>query len=140
MKSEGYLYPLAIGQVFLNCPLPTHLQLTYNRFQGKITRLEVYNSDLLTYSGVQPRPSHVFMFYTRACINRRSSFPSGSSGGHSPGSVNERSAVAFVPEGDPFARRSWSLSLRFWAAIRHLRPTEGDILRLRRSWSLSLRF
>ena len=31
---------------------PTHLQLTYNQFQGKITRLKVYNSDLLTYSGV----------------------------------------------------------------------------------------
>jgi len=42
--------PLALGQVFLNCPLPTHLQLTYSWFRGKITRLEVYKSDLLTYS------------------------------------------------------------------------------------------
>ena len=38
------------------------MMLTYNRFQGKITRLEVYNSDLLTYSGIQIRPSHVFTF------------------------------------------------------------------------------
>jgi len=101
----------------------------------------VYNSDLLTYSGVQTRPSHVFTFYTHACTNRRFSFPSGSSGGHSPeGSVNERSAVTFGPEGDPFTRRFWSSSLRFWAAVHHLRPNEGDILRHRRSWSLSLRF
>ena len=49
---EGLFIPLAFGRVFLNCPLPTHLQLTYNRFRGKITRLEVHNSDLLTYSGV----------------------------------------------------------------------------------------
>jgi len=101
----------------------------------------VYNSDLLTYSGVQTRPSHVFTFYTHVCTNRRFSFPSGSSEGHSPeGSVNEGSAVTFGPEGDPFTRRFWSSSLRFWAAIHHLRPNEGDILRHRRSWSLSLRF
>jgi len=133
--------PLAFGRVFLNCPLPTHLQLAYNRFQGKITRLEVYNSDLLTYSGVQTRPSHVFTFYTHACTKQRSSFPSGGSGGHGPeGSVNERSAVTFVPKGDPFTRRSWSSNSCFRAVIRHLRSAEGDILRHRRSWSLSLRF
>ena len=106
--------PLAFGRVSLNCPLPTHLQLTYNRFQGKITKLEVYNSDLLTYSGIQIRPSHVFTFYTHACTRRWFSFPSGSSGGHSPkGSVNERSAVTFVPEGDSFTRMSWSSNLCF---------------------------
>ena len=64
---RGVFIPLAFGRVFLNCPLPAHLQLTYNRFQGKnnrfqskITRLEcttptfsriqVYKLDLLTYS------------------------------------------------------------------------------------------
>ena len=50
MERGGLFIPLALGQVFLNCPLPTHLQLTYSRFRGKITRLEVYKSDLLTYS------------------------------------------------------------------------------------------
>ena len=63
---EGGLFiPLALGQVFLNCPLPTHLQLTLSRLRGKITRWEVYKSDLLTYSrGVQIRPSHIFTFHT----------------------------------------------------------------------------
>ena len=50
MERGELFIPLALGQIFLNCPLPTHLQLTYNRFRGKIIRLEVYNSDLLTYS------------------------------------------------------------------------------------------
>ena len=126
---RGLFIPLALGQVFLNCPLPTHLQLTYNRFWGKITRLKVYKSDLFTYSGVQIRPSHVFTFYTHACIKRRSSFPSGSSGGHGPeGSINERSVVTFVPEGDPLTRRSWPSSLCFWVTIRHLRLPEGEII------------
>jgi len=114
VERGGLFIPLAFGRVFLNCPLPTHLQLTYNRFQGKIIRLEVYNSDLITYSGVQIRHSHVFTFYTHACTRRRFSFPSGSSGGHShEGSINERSAVTFVPEVDPFTRRSWSSNLCF---------------------------
>ena len=63
----------------------------------------MYNSELLTYSGVQTRPSHVLTFYMHACTRRRLSFPSGSSGDHSPEDyVNERSAVTFVPEGDSF--------------------------------------
>ena len=32
-------------------------------------------------------------------------------------------------EAVPFDRRPWYLRLRFWAAIRYLRPSEGDILR-----------
>ena len=47
---RGLFIPLALGQVFLNCPLPTHLQLTFIRLRGKITRWGVYKSDLLTYS------------------------------------------------------------------------------------------
>ena len=35
---EGLFIPLALGQVFLNCPLPTHLQLTFSQLRGKITR------------------------------------------------------------------------------------------------------
>ena len=35
---RGLFIPLALGQIFLNYPLPTHLQLTYKRFQDKITR------------------------------------------------------------------------------------------------------
>ena len=58
-------------------------------------------SDLLTYLGVQTRPSHVFTFYTHAYTRRRSSFPSGYFGGHGPESyVFERSAVTFIPEED----------------------------------------
>ena len=35
---RGLFIPLALVQVFLNCPLPTHLQLTFSRLRGKITR------------------------------------------------------------------------------------------------------
>ena len=35
---RGLFIPLALGQVFLNCPIPTHLQFTFSRFRGKITK------------------------------------------------------------------------------------------------------
>ena len=140
---EGGLFiPLALGLVFLNCPLPTHLQLTLSRLRVKITRWEVYKSDLLTYSRrVQIRPSHIFTFHTHVYNRRRFQQPSGISGSQShEGCINEQSAATFVPEVDPLTRRSWSSNSRFWAALRHLRPDEGDILRRRRFWCLSLCF
>ena len=101
---SGLFIPLALGQVFLNCPPPTHLQLTYNRFRGKITRCEVYKSDLLTVRGVQIRPSHVFTFYTHAYTRRGSSCPSGR------------------------LRRFSSSILCFRVVSRHLRSSEGGLL------------
>ena len=91
-------------------------------------------SDLLTYSGVQTRPSHVFTFYSHACSKRRYSLPSESSGGYGPGgSVNDRPAVILVPGGGLFSRRSTSSSLCFRVAICHLCVpkvvTEGLVLR-----------
>ena len=101
---RGLFIPLALGHVFLNCPLPTHLQLTYNWFWGKITRCKVYKSDLLRVRGVQIRPSHVFTFYTHAYNRRGSSCPSGRH------------------------RRFSSSILCFRVVSRHLRSSEGGLL------------
>jgi len=139
---RGLFIPLALGQVFLNCPLPTHLQLTLSRPRGKITRWEDYKSDLLTYSrGVQIQPSHIFTFHTHIYNWRRFQQPSGTSRSQSlEGSINEQSAATFVSEVDPLTRRSWSSNLCFWATLRHLWPDEGDIFRRQRFWCLRLRF
>ena len=109
---RGLFIPLALGQDYLNCPLPTHLQLTLSRFRGKITRWEVYKSDLLTYSeGVQLRPSYIFTFYSHVFSRRRLQWPSGTSGSLShEGSINDWPA-AIVPGRGLFSRRSWPSSL-----------------------------
>jgi len=132
---RGLFIPLALGQGFPNCPLPTHLQLTLSRFLGKITRWEVYKSDLLTYSGgVQIRPSHIFTFYSHVYNRRRIQQPSGTSGSLShEGSMIEHPAVIFAPGGDLFYRRYWPSSLCFRVAVCHLClpmvVTEGLALR-----------
>ena len=81
----------------------------------------------------------MFTFYTHIYSWRRFWQPSGTFGGRShEGSINEQSAATFVPEVDPFTRRSWSSNLCFWATVRHLRPDEDDTLRPRRCWSSRL--
>ena len=98
----------------------------------------MHNSDLLTYSSVQTRPSYVFTFYMHAYTRRRASSPLGYFGGRTPEcSVFKRSAVTFGrPKMGSFVcrrRRSRSLSLCFWVATCHLRPADGAIDCLLRS-------
>jgi hypothetical protein len=128
---RGLFIPLALGQVFLNCPPPTHLQLTYSRFRGKITRCEVYKSDFLTVRGVQIDILTYSRFTCTAIPDEglrvlRVIFE----GSRLRSCASEWSVATFGHPKVVFSklRRSWSMGLRFRMVNHHAWPPEGAIL------------
>ena len=97
--------PLALGQIFPNCPPPTHSQLTYIWFQGKITRWEVHKFDLLTYSRFTrtPTPDEGSKDLRPGCILHSISF-----GSREPSQVLAFRLVLLSDQSSHSASRRWS--------------------------------